>query len=128
MSDQHGKIWWSELNTRDVDAAVSYYSDMCGWEFEKQDMATGPYWVANLDGAPVAGIMDMAQMEQMADVPPHWMTYVAVSDVDAVVKRTIAAGGAAIQPGFDVQGVGRIAIVSDPTGAVIGLMTPAPEA
>ena len=57
-------------------------------------------------------------------MPPHWFTYVAHSDVDAAVKENEAAGGQTMRPGFDVPDVGRIAIICDPTGAVVGIMTP----
>jgi predicted enzyme related to lactoylglutathione lyase len=62
----------------------------------------------------------------MAQMPPHWMTYVAVDDVDGAVRTTREAGGTVHREPFDVEGVGRIAIIADPTGAVLGIMTPVP--
>ena len=126
MSDTHGKIWWSELMTRDVDAAKAYYAATCGWGFEDMPMEGGDdYLCAMQGGRPTAGIMDMSDLPGMENVPPHWFTYIAVDDVDAAAEATAQAGGTIIRAPFDVEGVGRIVIVTDPTGAAVGLMTPA---
>ena len=66
-------------------------------------------------------------IEDGDDIPSHWMSYVHVADVDAAVAKVAKAGGEVLKPCFDVPGVGRIAIVEDPTGAVIGIMTAAPS-
>lgn len=124
MSFTHGAIWWSELMTRDVEAAVAFYRDVCGWSIEKMDMPEGPYWIAIAHGKPVAGFMDMSGRADLGEMPPRWFTYIAVDDVDAAVEASEAAGGRIERPGFNVPGVGRIAIVCDASGAVVGLMTP----
>jgi uncharacterized protein len=126
MSDTHGAIWWSELMTRDVAAARDYYAAICGWSFEDMPMDGGEdYHCAMKAGRPTAGIMDMTGLTGMDETPPHWFTYIAVDDVDAAAQATEAAGGTIIRPPFDVPGVGRIVIVTDPAGAAVGLMTPA---
>ena len=126
MSGNHGRIWWSELMTRDVEAAKAYYAATCGWSFEDMPMEGGEdYHCAMLAGQPTAGIMDLSDMPGTDDLPPHWFTYIAVDDVDAAATATEAAGGTIIRAPFDVAGVGRIAILTDPTGAALGLMTPA---
>ena len=56
--------------------------------------------------------------------PPHWFAYIEVDDVDARVKRIAANGGKLHREPFDIPDVGRIAIVADATGAMIGWMTP----
>lgn len=125
MSERHGMIWWSELMTRDTAAARAYYEAVAGWAFETTPMEGGDYHVASAGGRQVAGIMDMTGMPGMDGLPPHWFTYLAVDDVDKAVDQTRAAGGTIMRPPFEVPGVGRIAIVSDPTGAALGIMTPA---
>ena len=128
MTDTHGAIWWSELMTRDVTAARDYYAATCGWTWDEMPMADGPSLVAMKGGRPVAGMMDMGRIGGLEDVPPHWFTYIAVDDVDAAAQATVAAGGRLNRPVFDVPGVGRIAIVTDPSGAAVGLMTPPAQA
>ena len=124
MSELHGTIHWTELMTRDVNAAKEFYEKVCGWQVEGMPMPEGTYWVASMGEAMVAGIFDMTGMPGMDEMPPHWFTYIAVDDVDAAVVQTREAGGQIAREPYDVEGVGRIAIVHDPTGAAIGLMTP----
>ena len=71
----------------------------------------------------LGGIMGMAP-GLPPGVPPHWTSYLAVDDVDAGVASLRKLGGHVIREPWDVPGVGRIAIVTDPQGAVLGLITP----
>lgn len=124
MSEMHGMVWWTELMTRDVAAARSYYEDVCGWTFDTAAMPEGDYHIGSRDGVQTIGIMDMTPMPHLEGVPAHWFTYFAVDDVDAAIEQSKAKGATVTREPFDVQGIGRIAIVVDPTGAVMGLMTP----
>ena len=55
--------------------------------------------------------------------PPHWFAYLEVDDVDDRVDEIKENGGRVLQEPFDIEGVGRIAILADSTGALIGWMT-----
>ena len=125
MSDTHGKVLWSELNTRDVEGAKTYYGSVCGWTFEAMPMAggEGDYTIGKRGDEMVAGIFDITGMPGLEQVPAHWLTYIGVDDVDATCAATKTAGGEVIREPFDIPNTGRIAIVQDPTGAVLGLMT-----
>lgn len=125
MSQDHGKVLWNELMTRDVEGAKEYYGATFGWTFETMPVpgGEGDYTVAKLGDEMVAGMMDMSDME-LEGVPAHWFTYFAVDDVDAAAGAAEAAGAKVHRQPFDVGTVGRIAIVEDPTGAMMGLMTP----
>lgn len=126
MSDAHGTICWSELMTRDVSAARAYYEKICGWQFSTMpNVDGGDYHLASIGERPVAGLMDLATLPHLKDAPAHWFTYIAVDDVDAAAEQTRTLGGTVERGPFDISGVGRIAIISDPTGAVVGIMTPA---
>ncbi|MEE4118331.1 MAG: VOC family protein [Paracoccaceae bacterium] len=127
MSQLHGTVWWSELMTRDVDAAKAYYERVCGWHFDEMPMEEGVYHLAIAHGRPVAGVMDMTGLDGMEEVPPHWFTYIAVDDLDAALREATEAGGQVMRPPFDVPEAGRIAIVADASGAALGLMVPATE-
>ncbi len=128
MSDNHGAVWWSELNTRNVEKAKEYYTKILGWTINDVPMADGMiYHVAMRNEQPVAGIFDMTNMPEMAQMPDHWFTYLAVDDVDAAAKETVDMGGQIIRAPWDAEGVGRITTLKDAAGAAIGLMTPAPE-
>jgi uncharacterized protein len=122
---QHGHFYWNELMTRDVEGAKAFYGKTIGWQFDAMPMAQGgTYWVCKDGGQPVGGIFDMSG-PQLEGIPPHWFAYIAVDDVDARVAKATAAGAELLRPLFNVAGVGRIAILKDPTGAPIGWITPA---
>jgi predicted enzyme related to lactoylglutathione lyase len=122
----HGHFYWNELMTRDVEAAKSFYGTTVGWQFDGMPMEGDTYWVCKDGDQAVGGIMDMNRPD-FEGIPPHWFAYLAVDDVDARVERAKAAGAELLRPLFDVPGVGRIAILKDPTGAAIGWITPASE-
>jgi predicted enzyme related to lactoylglutathione lyase len=119
----HGNFYWNELNTRNPDAAKKFYAATLGWNFEGMPMPDGTYWVAKLADAPVGGIFTMSG-PMFDGIPEHWFSYVAVDNVDQRVSTLKAAGGSVIKEAFDVPNVGRIAIVKDANGAVLGMMTP----
>ncbi len=121
----HGSIYWSELATSDVNAAKDHYEKIAGWTFESMAMEPGgEYWIASHNCRPIAGIMDLKAIPH--SVPPHWLTYVAVDDMDAAMAVVAATGGKVIREPFDVPGVGEIAVVSEPGGGAYGLIEPAP--
>jgi predicted enzyme related to lactoylglutathione lyase len=82
--------------------------------------------VAKQDDKPVGGIFTLSGPD-FANVPESWMSYLAVDDVDARVRKATAAGAQLMRPVFDVPGVGRIAILTEPGGAGVGWMTPVDE-
>jgi predicted enzyme related to lactoylglutathione lyase len=85
----------------------------------------GTYWLASIGGgAPLAGLFPMNPL-QFKNVPEHWMSYLAVDDVDARVRKAVDAGAQLMRPIWDIPNVGRIAILTEPGGAGIGWMTPA---
>ena len=122
----HGGVAWSELMTRDVEAAKAYYAASCGWSYDSMKMDNGQdYFVAMSDGKPMAGLMDMADDSKYDGMPSHWFTYFAVDDVDKAVAQTREMSGTIMREPYDVPGIGRIAIVKDPSGAGLGLITEA---
>lgn len=121
---QHGTIHWSELITGDVAAATAFFKKIAGWQISEMPMPNGTYNVCMAGEKPVAGIMSGDMMGQ-PDHPPTWMTYIAVDDVDAACRKAGKTGGKVLKDPFDIPNVGRIAMIKDPTGAVVGLITPA---
>ena len=126
---RHGHFHWNELNTWNVEEARKFYARTLGWTFEQFPMADGgDYTVCMSDGEPVAGLFELRKGMGVDDVPNHWFAYIAVDDVDARLPEVEAGGGAVCRPPFDVPSVGRISIVRDSTGAVVGWITPAEPA
>ena len=121
----HGQFYWNELMTRDTEKAKAFYAECVGWTFDEMKMGDGPsYWIALAAGGPPGGIFPMSGPE-FEGVPEHWMSYLHVDDIDAMVEKAKANGGTITRPPFDIPGIGRIAIIQEPGGAMIGWMTPA---
>jgi predicted enzyme related to lactoylglutathione lyase len=110
---------WIDLATPDLDASKAFYTALFGWEAETSPMPeAGGYTLFNVRGKQVAGGMTAP------DQPPAWTTYVSQSDADGTVKLATDAGGTVLMPPMDVMDQGRMAILADPTGAVIGVWQP----
>ncbi|HZL41176.1 MAG TPA: VOC family protein [Pseudolabrys sp.] len=122
-SSEHGNFYWNELVTRDPEKAKKFYGATIGWTFDDMPMPEGTYWVAKMGDKPVGGLFTIGGA-QWEGVPEHWMSYLAVDDVDARVKKATTAGAKLMRPVFDVPGVGRIAILTEPGGAGVGWITP----
>jgi hypothetical protein len=120
----YGHFAWNELMTDDVETAKKFYAATLGWKYDGMPMPHGTYWIAKLDDQMVGGILDMTRLDPAPDIPPQWLSYVEVENVDALVAKVADAGGKVLKPPFDIPDVGRIAIIADATGAMLGWMTP----
>lgn len=121
----HGFFTWNELRCGDAAAAKSFYGETLGWSFSPMPMDGGStYWIAAVNGEPVCGLMQRAEGDPDSALPAQWISFVAVDDVDGRVTKVEGAGGRIIHPVFAVPGVGRIAMIEDGAGALIGWMTP----
>lgn len=120
----HGSFCWNELMTHDAERAKKFYADTIGWTYDAMPMEWGSYWIAKAGDKMAGGIVEM-QGPDCAGMPENWMPYLAVDNLDARVKKAVAAGATIMRPPFDIPGVGRIAILRQPGGAAVGWMTPA---
>lgn len=118
---EQGSMQWIELNTRDVEASKAFYAAVFGWGAHTSD---GPmaYTEFQLGGESIAGMMEIPS-ELPPEVPPHWLVYLGVDDVDASVTQAEGLGAAVTVPGMDFPG-GRFALLVDPQGAHFGIMKP----
>lgn len=117
---KHGTFCWNELMTTDTAKAGEFYSKLLGWE-QTPFPGDMPYTMFKI-GEQSAGGMGSITPE-MGNVPPHWMSYITVDDVDASAKKAEELGGKVVVPPTDIPNVGRFTLVTDPTGANIGLIT-----
>ncbi|MGW2186891.1 VOC family protein [Streptomyces sp. NPDC001667] len=116
-----GTPCWVDLMVPDQQAALDFYRDLFGWQGEVGPPETGGYAVCTLRGKPVAGIMTAMSPDGGPTPPTVWTTYLAAADVDATERKVTKAGGKVMMPAMDVMTLGRMALVSDPTDAVVGL-------
>ncbi|MFO0904106.1 MAG: VOC family protein [Pirellulales bacterium] len=118
MFEDHA-IGWSELATRDTAGARQFYGGLLGWAFHESKVPIphgGVYTEIAVGETRYGGILPMSA--EWGDIPPHWSIYIMTPDVDACVARTLVLGGQICVPPFEAPGVGRIAMIGDPTGAM----------
>ena len=124
MSDTmklHGAFSCNELLTHDVDAAKAFYSELLGWTLNTMDANGIEYTIAKVGDTEIAGIM--ATPEGAQNMPSTWGAYVTVDDVDASVVKAVKLGAKVCKEAEDCADVGRFAIIQDPTGAMLTLVT-----
>jgi uncharacterized protein len=114
-----GSPSWVDLQTSDIAKAKQFYGQLFGWTYDDQPIpdTDAVYSMAQKSGKDVAAIAGMPPGSE--GMPPHWNTYVTVSDVDATAATVPGAGGSVVAPPFDVLDAGRMAVFQDPTGAFI---------
>jgi predicted enzyme related to lactoylglutathione lyase len=113
-----GTPTWIDLGAPDVPKAAAFYGALFGWEAEAAGPAeeTGGYHTFMYKGRPVAGL-GPAQNPG----PPYWASYFATADTDASVAKAKGLGATVLAEPMDVMGQGRMAVLTDPTGAVFSL-------
>jgi predicted enzyme related to lactoylglutathione lyase len=117
-----GTFGWPELNSRGIEKAVTFYGTAFGWATKLAFAGEGQpryteFWLGD---ERIAGGMEMSPMVP-PQVPSYWMAYFTVDDVDASFRKAIGAGAHEMVAPVDFPG-GRFAILSDPQGAVFGIL------
>ena len=122
-----GTFVWYELMTRDPGAAAAFYGELFGWTARDSGQADIDYRLFESAGVGVAGVMEIPPVPAAAGMPPRWFPYVSVANLDEALGRFVGAGGVVHAPPISVPGVGRIAMVADPQGALLNLIAPVGE-
>jgi predicted enzyme related to lactoylglutathione lyase len=118
-----GTFCWADLGTPDAAAAKRFYTSLFGWSAEDRPMGPdGFYTMLRLGGHAVAALYQQEAAQH--GMPPHWLSYLCVASADDVARRARELGGITLMEPFDVLDVGRIAMVQDPTGAIVALWEP----
>ena len=113
----HGAFSWMELQGKNAAQTQTFYSELFGWNpvpMPMQDGSTYPAFA--LGETPLGGFADKTGIEK------QWLPYITVEDVDATVAKADSAGGKVLNPAFDAPGVGRIAVLADPSGAATAVI------
>ena len=120
VSGKAGTYAWLELNSRDIEKAKVFYTEVFGWTEHTTESPDMTYTEFHLGDDSIAGGMAMAERVP-AEVPSHWLVYFAVDDVDATTQRAKGLGASTVVEPMDFPG-GRFSIFTDPQGAVVGLL------
>ena len=118
VKGEPGAIMWNELLTSDPEDAIDFYRGMLGVDSAAMD---GPmeYTMLKAAGTDVAGVMRIT--EEMGPVPPNWMVYFGVANVDDSCEKAVSLGAVLLMHGPDIPGIGRFATIQDPQRAVFSI-------
>ncbi len=122
-----GNFIWYELMTPDQDAAQTFYGSVLGYTVIPSQNPNMDYRMWQLGDVVLGGLMKLPDEAAANNMPPCWLAYVHVPDVDATVAAITADGGKVCMPAVTMEGAGRMALVCDPQGAGFYVMTPSGE-
>jgi uncharacterized protein len=120
LCNEPGSVTWNEVMTRDWEKAKDFYSTVFGYTYGDMSGDGHQYATLNLNGQTVGGIGGIGG-DMPAEIPPHWMTYFKVTDVDAAVEKVRELGGQVQQEPFDTP-FGRMTVVTGPAGEMFSMM------
>ncbi|HEY5837267.1 VOC family protein [Streptomyces sp.] len=117
--NEPGALVWNQLNTADPEAAARFYRTALG--LEATPIPEMPEFTAfQVMGRTVGGVQGMDNLPP--GTPPHWLVNFAVDDTDRTVDVLVRGGGSVVAPAFDMEKVGRMAVVADPRSAVFAIV------
>lgn len=117
---KQGEFCWNQLMTPDLHKAKDFYRSLFGWELQSKKGKNIPYELITADGKQCSGLMQMSP-DEASKIPPHWLTYVYVDNIDDSVAKAQKLGAKVVVPATAVEDYGRVAVLQDTTGAHIGL-------
>ena len=117
---QHGEFCWNELMTSDVNKAKDFYGKLFGWTSQDFPMPNMTYTMFNKGEKNIGGLLQIPAQEE-GKIPPHWMSYIMVSNLEEMVQKAQSLGAQVKVPLTVIEGMGRFAILLDPTNACIAL-------
>jgi predicted enzyme related to lactoylglutathione lyase len=120
-----GHIVWTDLTVADADGIRDFYSAVVGWEPEAVSMGDySDYTMKSPEtGDAVSGICHARGVN--AALPPTWLVYVTVEDVDRSAATCAEMGGEVLVEPRGMGAMGRYCLIRDPAGAVCALFAPA---
>lgn len=121
---QPGSFCWTEIASTDAAKCKEFYSNVFGWTFQDSQASTDGFAYHEFSAAggyPAGGLYEISHeiCGEGELPPPHFLSYVAVDDVDANAKLAEELGGKIIKAPMDIPNTGRFSIIQDPTGGMI---------
>lgn len=120
--NEHGALTWNELLTPDPSAVTQFYADVFGWSANTAPMPGMEYTVFSVPGGNENGIA--GAMSPPMEMPSVWVVYFNVDDAAATVAEAEELGASVMMEATPMPGVGTLAALADPQGAMFSVMTP----
>lgn len=126
-SDQLGSVSWIDLTVPNADEIRDFYRHVIGWTFSEVDMGGYHDYCMNApeSGRTISGICHARGVN--ADLPPVWLIYISVLDLDESIQRCTSRGGKVISGPKGMGGKGKYCVIQDPSGAYAALFESAEE-
>lgn len=121
MGRAHGTFAWHDLLTTDVEKAKAFFTATLGWTYEDYQLEGELYFVIKSGEEMVGGLGTLGQGYLDTD-QSYWIAFLEVNEIDGRFAFALEQGATAIRAPHDVPGIGRICVLRDPTGALIGWM------
>ena len=115
----HGTLCWADLSTPDAKRAHTFYSGLLGWQLTADPKDPSGYLHIKNGEHFIGGVPPAAHRQP--GVPPHWLAYFQVDDVDATASKAKQMGANLYLPPKTMEGVGRFSVIADPQGAVFAI-------
>jgi len=119
IMSETGTFVWYDLMTRDIEGSIKFYTELLGWDIEDYNMGDQGVYRMIKNGQKFLG--GFAPHQGPEEVPPYWIGYVNVADVDGSAAKALELGGKHLVPPTDIPEVGRFAMLMDPHGAQFAL-------
>jgi hypothetical protein len=119
IAQVHGTLCWADLSTPDPERAKAFYSGLFGWQLMVGEKDTSGYLHIKNGEHFIGGVPPAAHRQP--GVPPHWLAYFQVDDVDATANKAKEMGAKLFLPPMSMEGVGRMSVIADPQGAVFAI-------
>lgn len=117
-----GAPCWVDLTTSDSARARDFYTSLFGWTAEEPDESHGGYFNFRKDGIRVAGCM--GKVPGMGNAPEVWSVHLSTPDARQTLEDAQANGGQVLIDAMDVDDLGTMSVLADPSGAVVGAWQP----
>lgn len=122
MPNAYGDFIWYELLTSDHARAKAFYDTVVGWDIEPAPAGPVDYRMIRTASGNAGGVMQLTDDMRAHGARPTWLGYIGVYDVDRTVAQATEAGAKVLMEPFDIEGVGRLALLADPAGAPFYVM------
>lgn len=119
-----GSVTWTDLTVPDATEVSAFYSAVVGWKAVSLDMGGYNDFCMNTlpGGKTVAGVCHARGMN--ADLPPQWLIYITVADLNASLRQCRKLGGKVLRKTRSLGESGRYSVIQDPAGAFVALFEP----
>jgi len=109
-----------ELMSNDVGGAKTFYETLFDWSYQDMPVGDMTYTMVRVGEGTGGGMMQ----NPIPNAPSAWMAYVGVDDVRASTAKARSLGATVMRDVTEVPGAGWFSIITDPTGAMLGLWQP----